>query len=260
MDSLEYKIVIPTYKRVETLKNKTLFYLQKCNIPMEKVWLFVASQDEYESYKHYLDLGLNIVVGVPVLMHQRNFVKNYFEQDQAIVQIDDDIEDVYVKIDDKKYEPFYDLDSLINQAFAACIEHNTKFWGISAVLNAMFMKHGYSTNLKFCVGCFWGEFNDKEIVLSIDEKEDYERTIKYYEKYGAVIRFNGYAPKTKFYKEGGGMQEYRTDDHSRISAEYLMAKYPNYVSVNNNRVGEKLQIRLYHNPKKEVSKSQTSLF
>lgn len=260
MDSIDYKIVVPSYKRVETFGKKTLKYLQECNIPMNKIWLFVADENEYKKYSIYKELGINIVIGVYKLMHQRNFISDYFENGEYLIQIDDDIDYIAKKVGEKQLEPFYELESLIKDAYSAMIENKTQFWGISAVLNHFFMKDGFSTNLKFCVGCFWGCINDKELKLSIDEKEDYERTILFYDKYKKVIRYNGFAPKTSFYKEGGGMQEYRDVSHSHISANILIERYPKYVSMNTKRKGDRAEVKLYHNPKKDTPENQQSLF
>ena len=49
-----------------------------------------------------------------------------------------------------------------------------------------------STDLKFIVGPMWGVFNryDKDLRATINEKENVERTIKYFIKDNKVIRFN----------------------------------------------------------------------
>lgn len=261
MDFIDYKIVIPTYKRPLTVAQKTLSYLQDCKIDFKNVYLFVASEEEFKEYEYCKDLyGVNIVVGVPRLMAQRNFIKEYFPEGTPLVHMDDDIEGIYIKIDDKKYQLFHDLPTLFQQAFTECKKQETPLWGIGAVLNALFMKNKISTDLRLIVGCFWGWFNCKDITLTIDEKEDYERSILVYEKYGKVVRFNNFAPKTKFYKEGGGMQDYRTIEHSFEAAAYLMEKYPKYVKINNNRKGERAEVRLYHNPKKDPFTDQPTLF
>ena len=45
---MDYKIAIPSYKRPETIKNKTLKLLSKYNIDKKKVTVFVANDKEKE--------------------------------------------------------------------------------------------------------------------------------------------------------------------------------------------------------------------
>ena len=43
---MDYKIAIPSYKRAETIKNKTLKLLMDHNIDKNKITIFVADNDE----------------------------------------------------------------------------------------------------------------------------------------------------------------------------------------------------------------------
>lgn len=261
MDSLGFKIAIPSYKRSKTIGEKTLQYLQDCQIDMAKVYIFVADAIEYEDYKHYIDdLGLNIVIGVPTLCGQRNFITNYFEEGDYILNMDDDLEGIYIKIDDKKYEKTFDLNVICNEGFTLCKTHYTKLWGIGAVLNALFMNLSSSMNLKYIVGCFWGYIIDKRptLTITLEDKEDFERTILYYQEFGTVARLNRFAPKTNYYKEQGGMQETRTAQRVTDSAYYLAHKYPQYCKINTSKKSENTEVRLFHD--KSFNKQQTSLF
>lgn len=263
MDSLEYKIAIPSYKRAETIGKKTLAYLKECNILMENVYVFVADADEFEAYKHHQALGLNVVIGTHTLCGQRNFISRFFRTDDKVVCIDDDIEGIYIKLSDKKFEKTFDLDTCIKLGFTECIKSNTKLWGINAVLNALFMKDSVSDNLKYIVGCFWGYIVDKspELAITLEDKEDFERTLLFYHKFNAVVRLNMYAPKTNYYKEQGGMQETRTPERVTSSAYNLLERFPQYCTLNTTKKSENTEIRLYHNRKAaDAGKAQTSLF
>jgi len=46
--TIEYDIAIPSYKRPETLNNKTLTLLKYANIPSSKITVFVADKSEYD--------------------------------------------------------------------------------------------------------------------------------------------------------------------------------------------------------------------
>ncbi len=56
----DWIVVIPSYNRVETLKEKTLKTLQTHNIPAKKIWVFVANEDQKKLYKE----GLGDSVGI----------------------------------------------------------------------------------------------------------------------------------------------------------------------------------------------------
>ncbi|NBO60974.1 MAG: hypothetical protein EBU82_08395 [Flavobacteriia bacterium] len=51
----DYIVAIPSYKRTETLKEKTLAVLQRYKIPASKIFIFVADKEEEENYRKALD-------------------------------------------------------------------------------------------------------------------------------------------------------------------------------------------------------------
>jgi len=71
---IDYKIAIPSYKRHNTIKEKTLRLLDEYNIDKNKITVFVANTDEEILYKESLDNEYKIVVGVPTIGKQRNFI------------------------------------------------------------------------------------------------------------------------------------------------------------------------------------------
>jgi hypothetical protein len=235
---MDWRIAIPSYKRSETIRKKTLKYLlEDCLIDASKIDIFIADEKEKLDYNYLEKEGLRIIVGVPTLMAQRNFITNYYEDGQMILNMDDDIEGIYEKVDDKNTRLVIRLDKLIEVGFRSCIKKRTKLWGINAVLNPFFMKENISTNLKYIVGCFWGQIIDKrkDLEITLEDKEDYERTIKYFHTFRKVVRLNWIAPKTNYYGEAGGMQETRTEKRVSDSAVYLATKYPQYCSMNSNK-------------------------
>jgi hypothetical protein len=212
--------------------------------------VFVVDEVEYGYYKFVCNkFGVELLIGKPTLHAQRNFINNYYPEGDLIVQIDDDIEAICVKIDDKKYDLVSDLDKLICEGFERCSEFKTKLWGIGAVLNPYFMKHTISTDLKYVGGGFWGEIIDhnKELDVVLEDKEDFERSIRYYKKFGAVVRFNGYSFKTNAYKGAGGMQETRTETRIQESVDWLLKHFPEYCVLNENRK-KHAEVRLIARP------------
>ena len=90
---MDYVIAIPSYKRHDTLKKKTLVVLKDYKIPKEKILIFVANKSEYDVYNETLDPKTygKLVIGKPGIKQIRNFMANYFSEGQKIVYMDDDI-------------------------------------------------------------------------------------------------------------------------------------------------------------------------
>jgi hypothetical protein len=82
----------------------------------------------------------------------------------------------------------------------------------------------------------------------LEDKEDFERTIRHFMYSGRVVRFNDYAVLTRYYKEPGGMQVTRTKERVKESAYKLLKQYPQYVSLNvGKRNKEFTEIKLKEN-------------
>ena len=77
---MDYKIAIPSYKRSETIKNKTLKLLNEYGIDNERITIFVANKEEESIYKDSLQDKYKIVVGVPTIGKQRNFIEKYYKE------------------------------------------------------------------------------------------------------------------------------------------------------------------------------------
>ena len=95
------------------------------------------------------------------------------------------------------------------------------------------------------MGGLTGVFNNRMAEKrTLDDKEDYERTIKYYLKDKGVVRYNNISCNTNCYKEPGGIQATRKKEDSRRNANYLVKTYPHLVKINNNRNSGFVEIRL----------------
>ena len=66
------KFVIPTYKRSDTISNKTLRVLREGLVESNDIWLFVASPEELKAYTDSVDENLfgQIVVGEIGIVNQ----------------------------------------------------------------------------------------------------------------------------------------------------------------------------------------------
>ncbi len=228
---LDYIIAIPSFNRPKELKKKTLALLKRYNIPKEKIMIFVANNEEYEVYKALLDPETyrDLQVGEAGLTKQRIFISNFFKEGANIVSMDDDLEEILVKVDDKNKKPIEDLEKWIKESFELCIQDNCYLWGVYPVNNPYFMKDNITKDLRFIIGCIYGYINrhDKDLHPKTKVKEDYERTILYYLKDKKVMRFNNITMKTKFMAVGGlGADRY---EKSIEAQNYLKETYPTII-------------------------------
>ena len=66
--------------------------------------------------------------------------------------------------------------------------------------------------------------------MTLDDKEDVERTLECYRLHGGVVRFWDHNLETIYYRQPGGMQVTRTVDRALKSAQAIAARYPELVS------------------------------
>lgn len=240
-----FKIAIPSYKRSDILMDKTFKTLQRYNIPNDMIDIFVADKDEYNIYKKVLPKDINIIVGIKGLKYQRMFMSDYYDDDDNIVYMDDDVEKIEKKVDDKYLVELVgdEFKKLCEEGFKLCYKNGCKNWGVYPVHNAYFMRNTITTDLKYIIGCFYGVINDKECERrNVSHGEDYERTIKYYLKYDNVIRMNDYTIQTKYFAKGGMDAEYEGKRAENIDKQLdiLKSLYPDLMTIR--------QKKNYNNP------------
>lgn len=247
-----YEIAIPSYCRPHTLKTHTLKLLNQRHIDPTRITIFTANQEQTETYTRTLTPGTykTIHQAQPGIRAVRNYITNHYPPETNLIQADDDLQDILKKRNpqDKTLHPVHNLHRLFTENFTHLHHEQLTLWGVEATANHFFMKPGYTTNLKFCVGALFGYINQHQphCYVTINEKEDYERTIRHYEHAGGILRRNDITIKTRYYTQPGGMQETRTIQHSADAATALMARWPHYVRINHNRTGPRTEILLTH--------------
>jgi hypothetical protein len=253
------KIVIPSYKRYNI---KTITFLQSCNIPIKQIYIFVANQDEYNIYKLAYP-EYKIIIGALGLANQRNFINNYFKNGSRIVSFDDDIENFFIlDTNTNKLEKYIYLKEFITMGFRTIQDCGARIFGVSQTDNAYFMKESITHDLTFIIGHFFGYINSNDTFYNLtnDQKEDYERSIKYFIKDKVLVKFNNYCFKTNTYKNEGGMQTNpnRIEDSNNRVNELLLA-YPEYIfeKVNSKSKFREISLRRIPSSYKIVSSLPT---
>lgn len=242
--------VIPSLSRSLLLCEKSLHLLvNKYGVPKTDIYVFVI-EEEYDEYRDACD-GVNICIGPYGLDNMRNHIRMHFPIGTQLVCLDDDISDLLQKVDDKLCPlTCSEFHAFIRDAFETLQENGLKFFGIYPVRNAYFMKGlpYKSMVLRFCVGAFWGCINehDEQLFIHTEEKEDFERTLLYYERDGGVLRYNTICPLTRYYKEKGGMQSRNIDRcaSSKVACSYLLSRFPSYCRLYTSKKSGIYEVRL----------------
>lgn len=237
----EYIVCVPSYKRAEVCNNKTLTTLHDNKINSKQIYVYVANKEEYDIYEKTLDKKYyhKLIIGKKGLVPQRQFIMNSWPQNKHIVFLDDDVEKIDLSLSTQFKK--HNLDYFIQYAFKECEKHKSYIWGVYAVFNPFFRKarKEMTTDLNYIVGAFYGIINRpnlKSLQLTITkengQKEDVERTLKYFIHDGIVLRFNKIGFVTKYYgKEGGlGRFEDRLKPMMEASKE-LKQKYGEYGEI-----------------------------
>ena len=238
-----YVIAIPSYNRSTEIVKKTLKTLKDGYINKNSVYIFVANDKEQKIYEDTIPIDLygQIVVGKLGITKQRIFIKQYFEETQEVVSIDDDVEGLFemTNTEPARLKKIDNIDLFFQSAFERLKREKLFIWGIYPVRNPFFMKNKVTTGLKFIIGALYGFIVRKTIELEpsvhAEGKEDYEQSILYYKKDGGVLRYNNITIKTKFLAKGG-LGEDRFEMNKK-AAEYLKKTYPDLVSIFNRKNG-----------------------
>jgi hypothetical protein len=244
----DYIIAIPSYKRSEVCRDKTLNMLKTNKISANKIYVYVANKEEYEEYKNVLDKTSyhKLVVGIKGLVPQRKFIMNEWGEGKNIVFFDDDV----AKIDLTLSSMFRgkSLDYFLKTAFSESRKQGAYIWGVYPVFNPFFRKsrEEISTCLNYIVGAFYGVINrpnlkklDLTITKENGQKEDVERTLKYFINDGIVLRFNRVGFITKYYNPNGsglGTFEARLKPMQEASQK-LLKVYSEYGSISTKKTG-----------------------
>lgn len=234
-----FRVVIISYRRPDTIIEKTLNMLERYGIPSRLIDIWVANREEYEIYKEKVPSNLynKLYIGEKGAYNARNCVRNYYPDNQLLLNLDDDIEEILLLRNGELTPVGHNLIKLTKLAYKLMKKEGAKLCGLYAVNNAYFMSNTYSSGLYFCVAAAYWTLNDKspELDATLPEKDDYQTIIHHYLKYKKVIRLNNATIKTNYYKGAGGMTEDRTEERIAKAGQYLIQHYPSLVERNTAR-------------------------
>ena len=158
---------------------------------------------------------VNVVVGVPTLWGQRNFIINFFNEGDHVASMGDDIDEPLHLIPDSqggRLEPLPrgGLFELVAEARQQLVKDGAHIWALSTSANPRCMDvRAISRRNGNCNGYFWGCFirHAPQLYLQYgDGHEDVERSVRFYDFDGVVIRFRAYCARTRCKRNRGGLQ------------------------------------------------------
>tara|TARA_R110000824_G_scaffold53444_1_gene147953 strand:- start:14381 stop:15136 length:756 start_codon:yes stop_codon:yes gene_type:complete len=248
----DIKFVIPSFQRPQKFQEKTLNYLLKHKVPKQQIYTFLRSDDpqltEYLKIKEIV----HVISDIKGIGNTHNYITEYFQVGDFIVEIDDDLLDLI----DKNKKSVEDFLQLCYKMKMIMLHMGISYGGTYQCDNVMFMSQcaEFTTDLRYMLGCLRFRFIRKNIRLSTNYAEDFENCILHYIMNGKILKNNWIAPKTNNYSEGGCDGDGRNIETEKADKELLAKVYPNYCKLfqrKNGRWDLKLSVS-----KKNLSKNK----
>jgi hypothetical protein len=247
------RYAIPSRGRAETLAKRTLPTLDRLQVVPEEITVFVA-EEEWDAYAAALrGTGVTLSTGALGVAAQRNAILDTYPPGKQLVSIDDDIYDVLIRRDEKVLEPITPeaWHEAVESAFRWCQRLGARIWGVYPTLNPLFMRDRVRADLTYiCANLYGfitpGDDPDSPLRVSMEDKEDFERSLQCYDADRAVVRLEWVSTKTRYYDEPGGMQTdgLRTEERIRANAEELCRRYPQWAKLNLTKRSGHAEVRL----------------
>ncbi|CAE7441170.1 ppsA [Symbiodinium natans] len=189
----------------------------------------------------------NLVIGVPTLWKQRNFITHFFAEGTHVLSMDDDVEDLYL-CDPLSQSPSPDVMRIPLPAGSLALiaadarqtmqSSGSYIWSLNVSDNPFFMRHHVLMTNGLCNGFFWGCLNrhSEDLMLKHgDGHEDVERSVRYFDKDGVVVRFSFVCARSKCKLNAGGLQASMTPGQrakeEERSAALLVEEFPHLLKL-----------------------------
>ncbi|MCH9834830.1 hypothetical protein K0U83_04175 [bacterium] len=209
-------VIIPSFRRAEQCAQKTLTTLaRQAAGARAQVWL--SDWEEREDYERaareagvYDAISVVFRQGEPGLGRNRRAAYHGQEKEGWILSMDDDIEKVIYRVDEKRVEEA-DISRFWEEGIALSDMMGVHLFGLYPVANPYFMRANVRSGLTFIIGGCYAEKvrpGDDAILPIADNglRDDFERSLLHWERYGGVLRFEEYSFVEKIFRNPGGLQ------------------------------------------------------
>lgn len=221
-------LAIPSRGRSDRIADLTLAAIRDAGCPVDNVEVWVRP-DQAADYRTAL-AGTTVTVRAEApeggLREVRNAIARAYPVGTRLLQMDDDIRRFVSQDEGDKRPP--DLVGALRYAWLEAKRQRVGLFGLYPVANPYFMKRRTRLGLTFIDGTIFGYTvtGDPCELLTVDDKEDFERSILFFLRDGAAMRLEWLSFRSRFYTEPGGMQDYRTPEWTKAGADALHGAYP----------------------------------
>jgi hypothetical protein len=189
----DYIIAIPSYHRLECFRKRTYTrILQRYNL-CGRAHLYLQNPEDIAAYSAAFP-ELTIHGSLPGLMPTMERIGKDWPVNKWIAVLHDDLTRVLTVGENGKRETVDDLDGLLTRTFDQLETLGLHLAGFYPTSDPRSMARGpeFTTDLRF-INDPLHLVRNLRLPLSIPGKQDFERTVKYYEHDGGVLRLNRYA-------------------------------------------------------------------
>ena len=226
-------VAIKSKDRVRIFRRKTYALLVRCGFILNRVFLYVSSEEDFESYSREFP-DLNIRRAPPGVIPTVNFIISSFAANSVYTHMNDDIGGL------QKYHPRAGacrdvrrvlpvLDDLLDKMN----ETGATMAGFYPVVNARFMheelrRHGAYTSRLCTIMDPLVIVRNIPLTLGLTFKADWEKCILHF-SHGGLLRMNSVALRADYCKAKGGIGQSRSSETEQKDAAYFWRHYPSFV-------------------------------
>lgn len=242
------RVVIPAYRKPEQLTTTTLAWLDACRWAPELTLILLPDERDECAHRAVVPRKWHASMRVtcPGLAASRQVAQEtLLDEGEPAAWLNDDVRGL-VRASGVKETYAVSLQEVAENGWLLCERTGAHLWGTYATANPYFMKPGVVRyDLRHIVGSFFGTVNRRDPALRIrygDAKEDYERSLRYWFRDGALVRFDDIAPLTRYYNRDrgepiGGRFADRTPERVAENVLALRAEFGDLVRENPRRSG-----------------------
>lgn len=212
---MNYQIAIMSYARPDRLRDLTLKTLDRHHADHSRITVFVADQEQYETYKKFVPPTIKLKITTLGHFLSIRAAHLTYKPNTPLLILDDDIAALEEKRGDTLAQYVGNIDDLVTTGFDICRKTNSRMWGIYPVHNAFYMSDEIVIGLRYIIGCCWGTYAQDIAIttpnrLTTSSGNDYETTLQSFIHHGSVVRLNYMTAKTDYFASGGIDAELKT--------------------------------------------------
>ena len=242
----EWRIEVPSCGRAAILADKTLAWLRREGVADRvRVWVPSAERDEYAATVDGVEV-------VPVEYRPgttgpiddgpytqgvvRNAILDAASPGDLVLQIDDDLTGLreWAGMKDAvnaELRPVENFAALVEWAWTLAEDAGAFLWGLHPA--ATYARPKTRTGLCYIGGGLFGTRVRRDPVerVLLDIKQDWERSIRFYERDGRLVRLDGVSWQTRGYAGAGGLDTVRTPERADEAARWIAARWPEFARL-----------------------------